>query len=95
MKCYPVTEDELQNLGLLQAASTASFSIGSFLAAFFLGVRSSTDLSNGVSPDVLAYWKAMSTASGIAALVFFLIGVVAFCRGRSKIQQIKDGTDHG
>lgn len=95
MKAYAVTEDELENLGLLSIGSTASFSLASFLAAFCLSVWTSIAFSSGTPKEVIAYWQGLSIAAAVATVALIGVGVCLAFRGRSKIKKIKEGTDHG
>jgi hypothetical protein len=95
MKAYAVTEDELENLGLISIGSTFTFSLASFLGAFFLSVRTSIAFASDVKPEVLSYWQGVSTAAAIGAAVLLVVGVILLVWGHSKIGRIKKGTDHG
>lgn len=95
MKAYAVTEDELENLGILSLSSTLSFSLATFLGGFWLSVRTSIALSIGVAKDVISYWDGISTAAIVAATALIIVGSFLIYRGRSKIGKIKEETDHG
>jgi hypothetical protein len=94
MKAFAVTEDELENLGLISLGSTASFSVASFLAAFCLSVWTSKAFSTGVSPETVAYWDGLCIAAPFATILLLILGVALICMGKGKIRKIKDGTDH-
>lgn len=95
MKAFAVTEDELENLGMLSLGSTASFSLASFLAAFCLSVWTSAAFSTGVKPEMVAYWNGLAAFASVAAGMLFLLGIFLIYRGRGKITKIKQETDHG
>lgn len=94
MKAYAVTEEELENLGMISLGSSASFSLSTFLAAFCLSVWSGSALSNGVKPEVLSFWQGLSIAAAIFCAVSLFLGGFLIWRGASKITRIKDSTVH-
>jgi hypothetical protein len=95
MKAFAVTEDELENLGMLSLGSTAAFSLASFLGAFCLSVWTSEAFSSDTKPEVAAYWHGLSLGAAAAAIALSVLGGFLIWRGKGKINKIKDGTDHG
>lgn len=94
MKAYPITEGELEGLGLLQATSTASFSLASFLASFWLSVRQGIAFADKTDPKVSAFWDGVASMAGWGALALAIIGAALIWRGHTKVGQIKKGTQH-
>lgn len=94
MKAYAVTEEELENLGLLSIGASVSFSVASFLTAFCLSVWASISFSSDVPAEITAWWQGIATAAGGVAFALFLVGGFLLYRGHSKIGKIKNDTEH-
>lgn len=95
MKAYPITEDELETLGLLQAGSTASFSLASFLGSFCLSVKQGIAFADKSKPSAQQWWDGIATGAGWFALALALLGAYLIWRGRTKIGKLKKDTSHG
>lgn len=94
MKAYAVTEDELENLGLLSIGASVSFSVASFLTAFCLSIWASISFSSAVAADIIAWWGGVATTSAGVAFALYLVGGFLLYRGHSKIGKIKNDTEH-
>lgn len=94
VKAYPVTESELSNLGLLQAGSTACFSLATFLIGIWLNVAQGIALQTGAPATEVAYWTALRIAFLIGGLLFAVVGLGLVVFGQHKIRQIKNETAH-
>jgi hypothetical protein len=86
VKEYPLTESDIENLGLTKGGATFFFSVGSLLLGFVLNRikdASSWDaFANGMSSPVSAF------AVGAAA-VCYLVGAYLWFRNGSTIRRIK------
>jgi len=95
MKAYTVTEDQLENLGLLQLASTVSFSVSASLATFWVGVRQEIAFSGkDVTAAAQSWWDGISTAALAAAIILAFLGIALAIRGKTTIGKIKRDTIH-
>lgn len=85
MKEYPLTESDIETLGLTKGGATFFFSVGSLLVGFVSNqVKGATwdALIDGLSSPVLAF------AIG-AAVVCFAVGGYLWFRNGSTIRRIK------
>ena len=94
MKCYAVTEDELETLGLLQYSATACFSTASGLVGFAVSISQNMAFANGVAPNVQGFWGGLKIAAFVGAAIASIVGTVLVIRGRSKVSKIKRDTIH-
>lgn len=90
MRCYSVTESELQQINLANISISASFLFGSTLLAFYLDIFKDTVLATEVplqAQTVISYARPILIALGIGFWVF--AGVFLFWR-RNLVKLIKD-----
>lgn len=94
MKAYTVTEDQLENLGLLQASSTFVFSLFGAVITFFIGVRQNIAFAPlPLTPDQ-SFWNGLSWGALVFAIFLLVAGVALIIRGRTTISKIKRDTVH-
>ena len=95
MRCYSVTESELQQINLANIGITAAFSFGSALLAFYLDVFKDTVLAESI-PDqaaaVIGYVQPVLLTLGLGSWAF--AGVLLWWR-RNMIRLIKDESAQG
>jgi hypothetical protein len=94
VKAYPVTEDELSSLGLLQATTTAVFSLSSGLGGFWISIKQNLAFADKVDPSIRSYWEAMGFAAGCVAIFLFVVGGALIYLNFTKVGKIKKGTKH-
>jgi len=90
MKCYSVTESELQQLGIANIGVTSFFSLGSACFAFALDIFKDSLLSEDV-PQVAA--RAIEYVQPILiffGIIFWVIAALALKWRRGMIKLIKD-----
>lgn len=95
MRCYSVTESELQQINLANIGITASFSFGSALLAFYLDVFKDTVLAESISEQaeaVIGYVQPVLLAFGVGFWAF--AGLLLWWR-RNFIKLIKDESAQG
>ena len=95
MRCYSVTESELQQINLANIGITASFSFGSALLAFYLDVFKDTVLATEVPAEaqaVIGYVQPVLLFLGAGFWIF--AGVLLWWR-RNMVKLIKDESAKG
>lgn len=96
VNAYPLTELELYTLGVIQGASALFFGIAGGALGFWLSVKQSISFAGVDTPtSVIAYWQGIETAALIAALLFGLLGLLAFVFSGWKVNRIRKETEHG
>jgi hypothetical protein len=94
LKGYPVTADELWELGGIGLGTSLCFSFGtSFLTQYF-GIKKDLEFSQGLPPEVVIRWKTVQGYDLALSIVLFLIGVLVFLFGGAKIYRILRSTEH-
>jgi 4-amino-4-deoxy-L-arabinose transferase-like glycosyltransferase len=94
MKAYTVTEDQLENLGILQIASNVVFSLATGLLTFWIGVRQNIAFSDNFPTDAQKWWEGLATGALLGALLLALIGGFFLFRGHTTVSKIKRDTIH-
>lgn len=94
MKAYTVTEDQLENLGILQFSSTFFFSLAAGLFTFWLGVRQDIIFSGQPPTDGIRWWEGLATGALIGGICLALIAFFLVWRGYNTVSKIKRDTIH-
>lgn len=95
MREYPLTEDDLDTIGLLQGAAAISFGASGTCFGLFLSVRMAVDFAgNGVSATKISWWAGLSAGALIVAAALFVAGWLLRGQGKTRINRIKQETVH-
>lgn len=90
MKCYPITDSELKQLGLANIAMTATFGAGSACFAFALDIFKDTALAGSVPPAADVLVNAIQPLGYVFGAAFWVGSIVVWIWRRNMIQTIKD-----
>lgn len=94
MKAYTVTEDQLENLGILQFSSTFVLSLSASLFTFWIGVHQNVAFSDGKNQAAERWWQGLATGALVAAILLLAVGCALIFRGKSTVGKIKRDTIH-
>ncbi|RYD54259.1 MAG: hypothetical protein EOP60_08095 [Sphingomonadales bacterium] len=94
MKAYTVTEDQLENLGILQLSSTFVFSLSAALVTFWIGVRQDIAFSGDKPTESVTWWAGLATGALVGAILLALVGALLVARGYTTVSRIKRETIH-
>ena len=98
MKGYPVSKNELYELGGVGLLSTLCFSTGFSYLNQAATTRRDLELFKAVKgiPDpLIARWEASSESAQTFGIIAVAIGVIAVIAGGAKIWNVINSTDHG
>lgn len=93
MKCYPITEIELDMVSASNRLSAASFSIGSFCASLAVTLGMTAYFQPGLSERMLGALQFGIPFSIVAAIVCFVLGFVFSNKRSSILRKIKEETE--
>lgn len=88
VKIYPLSEDQLENIGLQRGISAACFALAGTCFGFGLNVVKDLQINSGTSEAVFARWQAISYISMGCALVLACLGGYFWWRGQNTISKI-------
>lgn len=94
VKAYPLTEDDLTRLGLVQGGATFFISLAGVLLGFWLNITQSIAFSSSTPQAIITFWDGLRIASLVTALVSALLGGLLAYSGWSTIGRIKNETTH-
>ncbi len=94
LKAYTVTEDQLENLGVLQVTTTGCFSLASALLTFWIGVKQDIAFAGEVAGTAAEWWNGLAAGALFFAVLFLGAGIYFLCRGRTTVGRIKKDTTH-
>lgn len=92
MKAYPVTEEDLNSLGWMDAWAALLFAVGSAAGTMWFDITKDLSLATGIPLEAKAFYSGVRAACGIIAVVAVLAGVIAYVRRNSKVRKIIDRT---
>jgi len=89
MKCYGITEEELQNVGVLNTLSTICFSLGAVFFTLFIekliNYIENKNLSNFLNGPAIVLL--------LLSLALFLVAGIALKNKRTTIKRIKEQSE--
>ena len=94
MKEYPVTRDELFELGGIGVATTICFSVGGSYMSRSVDIQRDLELSQQLPSDVVVRWQTKEIDYWYFGIAIVFIGVVALALGGAKIFSIMRSTKH-
>lgn len=95
MKEYPLTEDDLDTIGLLQGSATIAFGAAGTCFGLFLSVRMAIDFAgSGISQRTMGWWAGLAFGALAAAILLAAAGFFLRYKGRTRINRIKQDTIH-
>lgn len=95
MRCFSITESELQQISLANIGITASFSFGSALLAFYLDIFKDTVLATEVpaqAQTVIGYVQPVLFGLGLG---FWILAAVLMYWRRNMVKLIRDESAQG
>ena len=94
VNAYPLTENDLTQLGLVQGGATFAISFAVGLLGFWLNITQSMAFAPGTPEKIIAFWDGLRLAALIGSGVFALLGAFLIYLGWSTIGRIKRETKH-
>jgi hypothetical protein len=94
VKEYPITESEMHELKSLGMIATVCFSLASGIAGFLIDLQKDLSLSQGAPEKAVSFWTGVWWASAFAAVSFAAAGGWAIYKGSSRVEEIKNETEH-
>lgn len=94
MKEYPVTFDELIELGSIGLVSTVLFSLGGMYLNRSWDMQKDLELSQGLPERLVGKWEARADDAWFFGILLCLVGALAVLGGGAKIWSIVRSTRH-
>ena len=95
MKEYPLTEDDLDTIGLLQGSAAVAFGAAGTCLGLFLSIRMAIDFAgDGVAPTKVAWWAGLGIGALVVAVALFAAGLMFRHQGKTRVNSIKEHTTH-
>jgi hypothetical protein len=95
LKGYPVTEDDLENLGWLDGAAAFAFAVATGLLSQWFDITKDIALATDAPAPKVAFYKGVSVMELLVGLVLLLLCIPIIWFRHSKIKKIKDRTTFG
>lgn len=94
VKAYPLTEEELNQLGFLQTSATFLYSLAGTAFGLWVNITQSIEFSKDTPNNVLSHWSSLKLAALVSAVILFFIATVIVIRRRGMLGRIKNETTH-
>lgn len=95
MKEYPITEETLDNIGVLQTSAASALAVGSLSLGFALSTWQALSLAGDTIPsDIKATWIAYQTAGLILTIGAYFVGLCFYWKKSTVLRKIKHETTH-
>jgi hypothetical protein len=89
MKCYSITESEIQQIGLANIGSTAAVAIGSALFAFGADIFKSAVLGDPIPRQVEALAQSIQWLTLGGGVFFYAVAIVIWLWRRTLLRTIR------
>ncbi|SRR6266849_2241307 len=94
VKGYPVTRDELWELGAGGALTTICFSVAGTYINRSYDIQRELELTQGLPQDTIIRWKTKGEGDWYFGLTALVLGAILFAAGGAKIYSIIRSTSH-
>lgn len=95
VKAYPLTEDELTTLAVVQGGASLFFTIAGVCLGFWLNVSQQLAFtSKDTSAAVVTQWRTLMGVSGWLAFFALMIAAALSVFNHSRVRKIKKRTIH-
>lgn len=94
MKEYPLTLNELYQLGGLSFAATLAYSVSGFCLGKALDLETALSLSNAAKPTVVAMWKGVEDSMWAGVVISGLFGTLLLALDGLTLRNIIKETEH-
>jgi hypothetical protein len=94
VKGYPLTRDELFELGGGGLLATTFFSLGGSCIGTSLDIQKSLEMAQTISPELKARWETKEADYWLFGIVFIAIGLGLLVAGGAKLVSIIRSTRH-
>jgi hypothetical protein len=91
VKAYPLTEDDLDHLTLLDGAAAFSFSVASGALTYVLTTGQNLALSSAPAQK-LEFWKGTQLVSAVFGFIFLFATIALICARMNRVSGIKNRT---
>lgn len=89
VKTYPISEHELNALGILSTVATFFFSLSSAASSFVVGLLLDVAQEKDAATKNMPAVHFICWSFGLAALVFVILGIVCCVKKKNELAQIK------
>jgi hypothetical protein len=94
VKGYPLSRDELFELGGAGILATTCFSIGGTNLNRSFDIQKDLEIAQGIPPEIKVRWETKEADAWVYGWLFFIIGIVCFLAGGAKVISIIRSTRH-